>query len=170
MALVLSKELFHIQATIECRFTQKQVRQMITCSQMHRTDKYSQHSFIFLASLARWLSVPLRTKTSDIAPVSNKEFYGILGTIECRFTLKRVGDIITYSPMHHRDKYSQHSSMFLASLAKWLSVRLWTKCLWIWIPLLSLKLQISRLFQARSSLAFRHRQSVDSLGNTYVTW
>ena len=36
-----------IQATIECGFTLKHVQDMvITYSQMHRTDKYSQHSSI----------------------------------------------------------------------------------------------------------------------------
>ena len=38
---------------------------------------------------------------------------------------------------------------------KWLSVRLRTKWLWVRIPLLALKLKISRLLQARSSLTFR---------------
>ena len=38
-----SKEFLDIQATIECGFTLKRVRDMIkTYSQMHRTDKYSQ--------------------------------------------------------------------------------------------------------------------------------
>ena len=42
-----SKEFLDIQATIECGFTLKSVRDMIrTYSQMHRTDKYSQHSSI----------------------------------------------------------------------------------------------------------------------------
>ena len=42
-----SKESLDIQATIECGFTLKRVRDMIkTYSQMHRTDKYSQHSSI----------------------------------------------------------------------------------------------------------------------------
>ena len=41
-----------------------------------------------------------------------------------------------------------------ASLAKWLSVRLQTNWLYGQIPWLSLKLQILRLFQARSSLRF----------------
>ena len=36
-----------IQATIECGFTLKRVRDMSrTYSQMHRTDKYSEHSLI----------------------------------------------------------------------------------------------------------------------------
>ena len=40
-------EFLDIQATIECGFTLKRVRDMIkTYSQMHRTDKYSQHSSI----------------------------------------------------------------------------------------------------------------------------
>ena len=51
----------------------------------------------------------------------------------------------------------------LATSTKWLSVRLRTKWLWVRVPLQSLKLQISRLFQARSSFKFRYLQSVDSL-------
>ena len=42
-----------------------------------------------------------------------------------------------------------------ASLAKWLSVCLQTKWLCVWIPLLTLKLQISHLLRARSFLTFR---------------
>ena len=46
-AAVSSKELLDIQATIECGFTLKRVRDMIrTYSHMHRTDKNSQHSSI----------------------------------------------------------------------------------------------------------------------------
>ena len=43
--------------------------------------------------------------------------------------------------MHRTDKYSQHSLIILkklASLAKWLSVRLQNKWLWVQIPLLSI--------------------------------
>ena len=63
-APVSSKEFFDIQATIGFRFTLKCVRGMIiTCSQMHRTDKYSQHTQVnHLASFAKRLSVRLRTK------------------------------------------------------------------------------------------------------------
>ena len=43
----------------------------------------------------------------------------------------------------------------LASLAKWLSVRLRTKWFWVRVQLQSLHLQISRLLRARSSLTFR---------------
>ena len=42
-----SKGFFDIQATIECGFTLKRVRDMIRrYSQMHRADKYSQHSSV----------------------------------------------------------------------------------------------------------------------------
>ena len=37
----------------------------------------------------------LVSKTSDIAPVSSKEFLDIQATIECGFTLKHVCDTIT---------------------------------------------------------------------------
>ena len=47
----------------------------------------------------------------------------------------------------------------------WLNgwVCLWTKWLWVRVQLLSLKLQILRLLQARSSLTFRQLWSMDSL-------
>ena len=52
-----------------------------------------------LNHLAKLNSVAV-TQTSDIVPVSGKEF---------RFTLKRARDMIrTYSQMHCTDKYSQH--------------------------------------------------------------
>ena len=50
-------------------------------------------------------------------------------------------------------------------MAKLLSVRLRTKVLWVRVPLQSLKLQISRLFRARSSLTFRQLYSTDPLEN-----
>ena len=44
---VSSKEFLDIEATVECGFTLKLVRDMIkTYNQMPRTDKYSQHSSI----------------------------------------------------------------------------------------------------------------------------
>ena len=43
--LVSSKDFLDIQATIECGFTLKCISDMMrTYSQMHGTDKYSQHS------------------------------------------------------------------------------------------------------------------------------
>ena len=50
--------------------------------------------------------------TSDIAPVSSKEFLDIQVTIECICTLTRVLDlIIIYNHMRSTDKCPQHSSM-----------------------------------------------------------
>ena len=41
------------------------------------------------------------TYTSDIAPALRKEFLDIQATLECRFTLKRVFDMIrTYSHLY----------------------------------------------------------------------
>ena len=46
-APVSSKKFHENQATIECGFTLKRARDTVrTYSQMHRTDKYSQHSSI----------------------------------------------------------------------------------------------------------------------------
>ena len=52
-------EFLDIQATTECGFSLKHVRDMIkTYSQMHRTDKYSQHSsIIWPAWLNGWVFV-----------------------------------------------------------------------------------------------------------------
>ena len=64
------------------------------------------HHQSYLASLGKWLSVRLQTKwlwvrfklRSDFASVSSKEFPDIQATVECRFTLKQVHDmIITHS-------------------------------------------------------------------------
>ena len=78
---------------------------------------------------------------------------------------REVGDLINLFMFFH--KISAKISTFSSecngtrtqsgqvSLAKWLSVRLWTKWLWVPVPLQSLKLQVLRLFRARSSLTFR---------------
>ena len=47
IAPVSSKQFLDIQVSLECGFTLKRVRGMVrTHSQMHRTDKYSQHSSV----------------------------------------------------------------------------------------------------------------------------
>ena len=49
--------------------------------------------------------------TSDVALVSDNKLVDILATIDCRFSVKRVCDMIrTYRQMHCTDKYSQNSS------------------------------------------------------------
>ena len=57
--LRIGAKLFDIQATIECGFSLKHICDMIkTYTQMHRTDKYSQHSsIIWSVWLNRWVFV-----------------------------------------------------------------------------------------------------------------
>ena len=126
----------YIQATIECRFTRKHVRDMIrTNSQMYRADKYPQHSWnIWPVWLNGWVFVYelsgcgckccCRHLSSDFATDSSKEFLDIQVTIEFVLTLKRVPDMIrTYSQMHRADKNSQHSSIiWSARLNGWVFV------------------------------------------------
>ena len=56
---VLSKEFFDIQITTDCGFTKKRVGNTIrTHSQIHRTDKYSEHSSIIWSILPTgWLFI-----------------------------------------------------------------------------------------------------------------
>ena len=75
------------------------------------------------------------------------QFLDIKVTIECRFTLKGVGDMIfiLQSNAQYRKVLTTQLN-HLASLATWLSVHLPTNWLYIQILLLSLKLQILCLF------------------------
>ena len=62
----------------------------------------------------------------------------------------------TLESLGRNPNWLQFNKQFsLVSLAKWLSVLSWTKWLWVRVQLQSLKLQISRLIWARSSLTFR---------------
>ena len=124
MASDSSKEFLDIQATVECGFTLKLVRDMIkTYNQRQRKDKYSEHSSIIWPVWPNgWVFVYELSGCGFVSrcshlifrydPASSKEFLDIQATVECRFTLKLVRDIIkTYSQMHRTDKYSQHSSI-----------------------------------------------------------
>ena len=74
------------------------------------------------------------TSTSNIASIFSKEFHEIQATIECRFTLTRVRDMIrTYSQIHRTERNENTAQSYLVSLAKWLSVCLQTKWLWVQI-------------------------------------
>ena len=66
------------------------------------------------------------------------------GNIDCRFTLKRVCDMIIRTkvkcPVHiSTHTRAQSFKFYQASLCKWSSVRLWTKWLWVRNQLQSLK-------------------------------
>ena len=77
-------------------------------------------------------------------------FHCWLWTNESRLDLGDSNGIWTHNHLVRKRKLNH-----LASLAKWLSFRLRTKCLWVQIPLLSLELQILRLFRTKISLTFR---------------
>ena len=83
------------------------------------------------------------TSSSEFSETRNIE-----GTLGSKFQVIPEEDKSRYNP---------------PTLAKLLSARLQFKWLWDRISLLSLKLQISCLFRARSCLIFRQLQSVDSV-------
>ena len=89
------------------------------------------------------------------------EFLDIQGNYRVWIHSERVRDMTrTYSQMHGADKYSEYKLNHFAS-AKWLGVRLRTKRFWVRVQLQSLKLQISRLLRATSSLTFRQMHRTD---------
>ena len=124
MAPVSSNRYFDIHGTIQYGFTLKCLCGMTrTYSQMHRTDKYSQHSsIIWPVWLNVWVFVyelsvvglsPIGvTLTSGMAHVSSKKYLDFQVTIKCEFNLKRLHDMTrTYSQMQCTDNYSQHNSI-----------------------------------------------------------
>ena len=168
MAPASSKEFLDIQATVECGFTVKLVRDMIkTYSQMHHTGKYSQHSSIIWPVWPNgWVFV--------------YELSGCGFESRCNHLILRCGACFEQGvPWHSgncrvwinsqtrtwHDKNIQSNAPYrevltaqlnhLDNLAKWLSVRLRTKWLWVRVPLQSLNLQIWRLLRAISFLTFR---------------
>ena len=90
----------------------------------HLVCKQTLNHLAKLASLAKWLSICLRTKWLWVRisllllklqiwqlPRAGS-FLTFKQTIECGSTLKLVRDMIrTYSQMHRADKYSEHSSI-----------------------------------------------------------
>ena len=74
---------------------------IITYSQMHHTDKYSQHSsIIWPVSLNGWLFVYelIDCGFESRCTCFEQEFLDTKATSECRFTLKCVRDMtLTYS-------------------------------------------------------------------------
>ena len=95
-------------------FTLKSERDMAkTYSQVHHTDKYSQHNpIIWPVWLNGW--------------ISSKEFFNIQAAREFGFTLKRVRDMTrTYSQMHHINQHFQHSSIVGSAWPNVLSKGFW---------------------------------------------
>ena len=153
-----------------------------TYSQRHPPDKYSQHSSIIWLV---WLNGLV-----FVYELSDCEFESSCSHLNLRFCACFKQDVPWHSGNYRvwihsemrtwYDKNIQSNSPYrevlttqlndMATWANWLSVRLRTKWLLVRVQLQSLKLQISRLLLARSSLAFRQLYSVDPLWNMYVTW
>ena len=123
-APVSSKEFLDIQATIECGFTLKRVRDMIrTFSPIHRTDKFSQHSsIIWPVWLNGWVFVYELGGCGFESSCSHLNFrfracfeQGVFwhsGNYRVWIHSETRTDMIrTYSQMHRTDKFSQHSSI-----------------------------------------------------------
>ena len=169
MAPASSKEFLDIQATVECGFTLKLVRDMIkTNSQMHRTEKYSQHSSIIWPVWPNgWVFVYELSRCGFDSRCSHLMFrYGECFEQGVPWHSGNCRAWIHSQTRTWHDKNIQSNAPYrkvlratlnhLASLAKWLSVRLRTKWLWVRVRLHSLNLQIWRLLRARNSLRFRH--------------
>ena len=98
------------------------------------------------AILHFFILIPLRRATAVISEITSRE-----NIIFVQIFVSDSNGICTHSHLV-RNRTLNHLARLVcvASLAKWLSVRLRTKWLWVRIQLQYLKLQILRLFQARS--------------------
>ena len=100
-----------------CEYLSLQCMWLITTySQMHLTDKYSQHSsIIWSVWLNGWVFIYKLTGCEFESYCCHLNFRYCTcfqATIECRFILKHICNmIITYRQMQCTDKYSQHSSI-----------------------------------------------------------
>ena len=121
---------------------------------MSRTSfRVNLHSIVRLRAKCLRVRTLFLSHKLQIWRLNAKEFLDIQANRECRFTLKLVCDmIITYSQMHHTDKYSQHSSI------------IWPVCLNGWVFVYELS---GCGFESRSSqLNFRY----DACFEQGVSW
>ena len=166
---VLSKEFLNTQVSIECGFTLKHVRDMIgTYSQMHHTEKYWQHSsIIWPVWLNGWVFV---------YELSGCVIVSCCNLLNFRYCACFEQGVSWHSGIYRvwihsqtrawLDRNIQSNASYrkvlttqlnhLASLTKWLSVRLRAKWLWVRVLLESFKLQILRLFWAKNYLKSRY--------------
>ena len=162
-----SKEFLEIQATIECGTTLKRVLEMTpTYSQMHRTDRYSEHgsiicpvlsnSCVFLNELSgsgfesgcSHLNFRFCTCFQEGVPWDWGNY-----TVWIHSETRTLHDTNIHSKATYRQVLRTHLN-HLACFAKWLSVLLRTKWFWIRVQLQSLKLHILWLLRASSSLTY----------------
>ena len=138
-----------------------------TYSQINRTCKYSQQSWIIWpVGLNRWLFVyELRGCGFEFSCSHLKCRFRICSEQGIPWHSGNYGVWIKSETRTWHDKNIESNASYrklltthlnhLASLTKWLSVRLWTKWWLVRAQLQSLKLQISRLLRAMTSLTFR---------------
>ena len=135
----LKKDLLSIQATRECGFTLKCVCNMIRrYSSMHGIDKYSQHSSLIWAI---WLS-----NWAFIFELYDCGFESRSSHLKFRF---RVG-YEEWVPWHS----GNYRIMIDSEMCRW-NDQFTKNFLWFQVLLQSLKLLISRLFQAKGFSTFR---------------
>ena len=109
---------------------------------------------IRLRTKSLWVRIPLLSLKLQIWHLLRaRSSLTFRKTIECKFTLKLVRDMImTYRQMHHTDTHSQHKSIiwsvwlngwvFVYELSGW----------WVRIAMLSLKLQIWLVLRSKEFL------------------
>ena len=119
-------------------------------------NKYNTIQYNDLAKVVKWLSCVVSTYLYGafdyVIIMSRTSFRVNPNSIVCL----NVKDLLARSRCHICCLSNSNGSIiWLTSLAKWLSVRLQNKWLWVRITLLSFKLQIYCLLRARSSLTFR---------------
>ena len=150
-----------------------------TYSQLHRTDKYSEHSSIVWPN--SWVFVYELSRSGSKSSCSHLNF-----TLRTCFEQGVLSHFGNYRVWIHSETYLWHDKtiqsiawyrkvlkthlIHLVCLAKCLSVRLQTKWLWVRVKLQLLKLYITRLLRPKSSLTFRQLQTAESLWKAYVTW
>ena len=168
---------------IECRFTLKSIPDMIrTYSQMHSTDKYSQHSsviwsvwlndWVFVYELSgcgleyRWSHLNFIFCAWFEASISSRfrQLYSVeaLWNASVAWREHAIKCMVQISTNNTTQSFGQFGKIIKCSfITNWLGIQ---------IPFQSLKLQVLRLFWARSSLKYTQLLSLDSLWNAYVTW
>ena len=138
---VSSKRLLDIETTKECGFTMKRVRYMIrTYSQVQGTDKYSQKSSIIWPVWLNGLVFVYKLSGCGIEAVCSHLVFRYCSCFEqgapSHSSNYRVWVHSERSTWHHKSmQISTHNkAKLLPSLAKWLSVCLQTKWLWVFGP------------------------------------
>ena len=119
---------------------------------------FSDSDFVILCNIPRFPTYILDSRDSKYSASCSFNFenkFDFSGSCSICSIFQTFGFFIkTFLRWQQWDLNPQVDKRTLNHLSKWLSVYLRTKWLWVWIPLLSLKLQIWGLLRARNSLTF----------------